>query len=143
MSGARERQTLVRLSVIAGSAATFAAAWLGILPVGTGEQVSQVSTEPALTERLATSTPPASTDATSSLGPAPRQTVGAATAQVPAPASGAGAEASGASQAATSPALPPQQTATASSGTTVVVPTTPAPAPPPVQRVITRRSRAS
>lgn len=134
MSGARERQTLVRLSVVAGSAATFAAAWLGILPVGTREQPS---VEPALTERLPTGTASALPAAASSVAATQQQTAGTPTAQVPVPAAGAGA--SVASQAAMSPAPPPQQTATASSGTTVIVPTTPA----PVQRVITRRSRAS
>lgn len=138
MATPNERRTMTRLSMIAGSAATLAAAWIGVIRVdgATAHQPSDPGLDASLNAALATQTAaPVAPSATSTTTATPATTTPAAPSATPARAT---------APAPTSTLVPaPTATATVAPATPTVVPTT-APTPSATPRtVITRRSRAS
>ena len=135
-----ERRTLARLSVIAGSAATFAASWVGVVRVDSvaPEAAAAPPAQPgAARAALGAQTPPLPSTPTptriaSTSTPTPAAAAPATSTPVAAPA------ALSATAIATATVAPPTPAAT-----TLAPVITPTPAPAPVQRATTRRSRAS
>ena len=152
MTAAQERRTMARLSVAAGSAATLAAAWLGILRIEGGPP-PDASAEVAREQGIALAVPPV---VFSVLPPTTVQSSAVQSSAVPsAPVAQQPATASPAavtSIPATIPAtlLPSTPASLAPASTLVPAPTPAATVAPrataaatPMPRIITRRSRAS
>lgn len=132
MATTNERRTMTRLSMVAGSAATLAAAWVGVIRVDTApaQPPRDAALEAALAAQSITPAPatpaPAAAATATAAAPsvtAPRGSTPAPAALVPAPA---------ATSVVPAPTVAP----------TMVPTTAPTPAPTP-RTVITRRSRAS
>lgn len=139
-----ERRTLARLSVIAGSAATLAASWIGVVRVDSAAPEVTAALPPTPdAARAALGTPTTTRTPTPAPASTPAATATASRTSVAAPPTTPATSVAAATPVAPIPTVV-QTVAPPTPAATAIAPvTTPAPAPAPVQRATTRRSRAS
>ena len=145
MSAAQERKTMARLAVAAGSAATLAAAWVGVIqvegapPVDTSSDTAQINAPAFAAQSVAPVSQPPGAPGTST--PAPAAAVAPANAGVATPAAAAAPGTAPVTTPAAAPVTAPVIAPVAVPVATATV--VAAPAATPMPRVVVRRSRAS